>query len=120
MVSLPILIGSPIFVNGPADDQLSASRATLPRGPRLPAPGESRPSPVRRSPTGLPAPNGAATTSGNSPHFAQRHGNQLTRYQPASYTARRYEFAQSYVVSRDSERLRPDALEIFDCGIEPG
>jgi hypothetical protein len=44
----------------------------------------------------------------------------LTHYQPASYTARRYELAQSYVVSCGSERMRHDALEIVDCGIESG
>jgi hypothetical protein len=46
--------------------------------------------------------------------------NQLTHSRPPSYTARRHEFAQSYVVSRACARMRRDALEIVDCGIEPG
>lgn len=57
---------------------------------------------------------------GNDPHVLQRDGHHLTHSWPPSYTARRHVLAQSYVVSRACERMRPDALEIFDCGTEPG
>jgi hypothetical protein len=45
---------------------------------------------------------------------------QLAPQLPATYTARRHEFAQGYVVPHRSERQHPDVLETVDCGIEPG
>jgi hypothetical protein len=65
-------------------------------------------------------PSEVSSVSCTNPRVSNRHGKHLTHYRPPSYTARRHEFEQSYVVLRGRERMHPVALEIVDCGTEPG
>ena len=61
-----------------------------------------------------------AEGTGNDSRVSPQRRNRLTHSRLASYTARRRRFAWGYVVSLGAERMRPAALEIVDCGTEPG